>query len=221
ACQTYCNDPAHAQECAQFAKDHGQTSGQSTGLGGPEPVNGPRGGPSDAFGPNMHEDGGPAPAQMQGPGGCSSPDACATYCAEHQGECANFQPPRQSNQDSGTGQGPQGGKTGGMMRGQFGGPQGQSQNKGGHFGPPGPQDAQFNGGSFGPPGSQQGGPGTFQGEPGDSQFPPPGMGTRQFHGSPPAGADAPPPTTGGPSSFIESNNFVAAVYSIFARLLAR
>lgn len=218
-CQTYCQDPAYEDECAQFfAKDHGQTPVQRTDPEGQEPISGPRGGLGDAFGPNMHEGGGPAPSQMQGPGGCSSPDACATYCKGHEDECANFQPPPQQNQNPGTVQSPQGGQTGDMMRGQFGGPQGQPKDRGGRYGPPGPQDARFNGGSFGPSGSHQGYPGTFQGEPGDSQFPPPDMERGQFQGPPPAGADAPPPTIGGPSSFIGSNSFVAAVYSIFAQL---
>lgn len=59
ACQEYCNDPSHGQECQQFGQEVGFIGG---------------------------------PSRVSGPGGCNSAGSCETYCnnPSHQTECLQF-----------------------------------------------------------------------------------------------------------------------------------
>ena len=72
-CKTYCSEPAHIEECQKFM---GQTQ---PGPAGSQGIQLPQG----SFGPT----------QMQGPGGCKSPEECKAYCETHLEECKNFQVP--------------------------------------------------------------------------------------------------------------------------------
>ena len=85
ACQTYCNNPDHAEACQTFAT--------AVGFSGP-------GGPGGNQGKHL------------GPGGCDSPQSCQSYCGDpsHQEECLKFAGNSgQANQPTGINS-PQGGQ---------------------------------------------------------------------------------------------------------------
>ncbi|MBU6390358.1 hypothetical protein KGQ31_02310, partial [Patescibacteria group bacterium] len=73
-CKTYCSDPSHADECFQFGKAHGLISADQA---------------QQFQQQNKIAD---VLKQGGGPGGCTTPDACKTYCSDpaHLDECVAF-----------------------------------------------------------------------------------------------------------------------------------
>ncbi len=71
SCGAYCSESAHSSECLAFAKKTGLLSGDA------------------AVQAQKFTD---LISAGQGPGGCTSPSACQTYCSDpsHQSECASF-----------------------------------------------------------------------------------------------------------------------------------
>ncbi len=118
ACQAYCNELAHAEECFAFSQkigitppnngmpqptlaqmqkiaalaQSGQTPGGCTTMQAcQEYCNDPSHGQAcQQFGQKVGFTGGPD--RVDGPGGCNSPDSCQTYCNDpsHQTECLQF-----------------------------------------------------------------------------------------------------------------------------------
>ena len=77
-CKTYCSEPAHTEECQKFMGQP-QPGPAQPGPAGSQGIQPPQG----SFGP----------IQMQGPGGCKSPEECKAYCETHLEECKNFRVP--------------------------------------------------------------------------------------------------------------------------------
>ncbi|MCR4311130.1 MAG: hypothetical protein NUV54_00980, partial [Candidatus Taylorbacteria bacterium] len=74
ACKTYCDDPENSEECFRFGKEHGLITAEQ----------------EQKFQQKSKID-----AVLQnggGPGGCTSPEACKTYCSDsaHLDECVAF-----------------------------------------------------------------------------------------------------------------------------------
>ncbi|MBU6232560.1 hypothetical protein KGP36_08095 [Patescibacteria group bacterium] len=71
ACHAYCNDPANMQACIDYAKSNGMMSQAQADS-------------AQAFASIL--------AKGQGPGGCSSPDACDAYCSTvaNMSSCIDF-----------------------------------------------------------------------------------------------------------------------------------
>jgi hypothetical protein len=93
SCITFCDDPANADQCDQFADQVGLLGGEvPVGPGG---CNTPETCQSFCSDPNNFQtcqafD--PGDGNFTGPGGCNSPESCRNHCEENPAECRSYAP---------------------------------------------------------------------------------------------------------------------------------
>lgn len=183
-CEAFCNNPTNQQTCFDFAKEHGLISEEELQRMGP----GPDGQPGMIPGEMM-------PAGQTGPGGCTTPEECQTYCQNNPEACANFQPPTMSPPPGGTSTGPGGCSSPEECQAYCQSNPAACQN----FGPQPGETAP-------PPGEYQ--PPQYQ-QPPEGTYPPP------------EGSYPPPEAAPSPSGLLNPNSLLGSILYFFYRLLNR